>query len=181
MDVQWRIELLGGLCLRRPEASGPSEPRGRRFRLQKAATLLGYLALHPGRMVPRETLAALFWPEADPESGRASLRSALSSLRRQLEPPGIAAGTTLIAHRTAVGLKAAAIQTDVSAFEKATREAALPAGPSLTVRQVQLLEQALALYRGELLAGCYEDWALNERERLAEAFYRTAQRLIAHF
>jgi tetratricopeptide (TPR) repeat protein len=40
------------------------------------------------------------------------------------------------------------------------------------------LESAAALYRDDLLSGCYDDWALVERERLRELFLRTLERLI---
>lgn len=63
-----------------------------RFRSQKAAGLFAYLALFPRRIHAREELADLFWPDADPEAGCTNPRSALASLRRQLEPPGVEAG-----------------------------------------------------------------------------------------
>ena len=36
--------------------------------------------------------------------------------------------------------------------------------------QVLHLEQAIAHYGGDLLPGCYSDWLLAERDRLAQAF-----------
>jgi DNA-binding SARP family transcriptional activator len=56
-----------------------------RFRTHKTASLLAYLSLHPAPQ-PREVLVELLWPDDEPESGRHSLRTALSSLRRQFEP-----------------------------------------------------------------------------------------------
>jgi len=53
-----------------------------RFRTEKTAGLLAYLAYHIGLPHPREVLAELFWPGAEPGAGRASLRVALASLRR---------------------------------------------------------------------------------------------------
>src|SRR3989442_8100496 len=65
-----------------------------RFATQKAGSLLAYLAFHP-EPHPREILVEILWPDGLPEAGRASLSQALSTLRRQVEPPGVlAAGAT---------------------------------------------------------------------------------------
>ncbi len=40
------------------------------------------------------------------------------------------------------------------------------------------LREAVNLYRGELLPGCYDDWILPERERLRQKFVETLERLI---
>ena len=58
-----------------------------RFRTQKNASLLAYLAFHLHLSHPREALIELLWPECDPAVGRDRLSTALTSLRRQLEPP----------------------------------------------------------------------------------------------
>src|SRR4051812_1992351 len=75
MDEYWRIQLLGGLCLVR------GDQIVRRFRSQKTASLLGYLACHLDRARPRDELVELFWPDEALEAGRHSLRQALTSLR----------------------------------------------------------------------------------------------------
>ena len=58
------------------------------------------------------------------EAGQASLRTALSSLRRQLEPPGVPPGSVLVADRSQVRLNPAAAVTDTGEFEAALRSAA---------------------------------------------------------
>ncbi len=84
MEQIWSIRLLGQLRLTRAEMTVS------RFRTQKAAGLLAYLAYHGDRSHPREELTELLWPEADPDSSRHSLSVALSSLRNQKGdgPPG---------------------------------------------------------------------------------------------
>src|SRR5262245_38163995 len=64
-----------------------------------ARTLLGWLALHRG-MQPRATVAAALWPDVLDSSARASLRTALTALRRSFGP----ATTSLRADRERVGL-----------------------------------------------------------------------------
>ena len=43
---------------------------------------------------------------------------------------------------------------------------------------VQALQNSVAVYRGELLPGFYEDWVSPERERLAGLFQSKMQRLL---
>src|SRR3954468_24717570 len=112
---------------------------------RRARSLLAWLALHPGEH-PRSEVAGTFWPDVLEESARASLRTALSAVRRSL---GAAADVHLVATREAVGLRDAWV--DAVAFEQ---EAA--AGRA---------DAALALADGELLAGLDDEWARDARDR----------------
>src|SRR5512140_1569651 len=80
-----------------------------RFATQKAAALLAYLAYHP-EPHSREILVEMLWPDGLPEAGRASLSQALSTLRRQVEPPGVLAGGIIVSTKSHVGLSPEAIQ-----------------------------------------------------------------------
>ncbi|HZT41337.1 MAG TPA: tetratricopeptide repeat protein [Chthonomonadaceae bacterium] len=168
----WRIELLGRLS---------AQQAGRvitRFQTQKTASLFAYLAYFQSRHHPREELIDRFWPEAAPEAGRTSLRTALASLRRQLEPPGVPAGSVLIAERAHIRLNPEAVRIDVDQFQQALQAASRRAPEE----QIEPLIAAVDLYTGELLPGFYDDWALSERERLADAYLgalRLLTRLLA--
>src|ERR1041385_6829023 len=113
----WHIQLLGSLRLQQRDTTIT------RFKTQKIAGLLAYLAYHLQQAHPREVLIDLFWPESAPEAGRASLSVALSSLRNQLEPPGTPANAILRADRFSISLNSATVTTDVQAFEAAVRQA----------------------------------------------------------
>lgn len=116
MQRLWRIELLGGLKATR------GEQVVERFRTRRAGTLLAYLAYHGGAHA-RELLMEILWPEGDPTSSRVSLRTILSTLRRQLEPPGVQAGIVVQASREVIRLNPAAYVTDVAEFEAAIQAA----------------------------------------------------------
>lgn len=163
----WRIELLGEL-----RATAGSQILTR-FYTHKIGGLLAYLALHPDRAHPREELATLFWEDADTEQGRVSLRTALASLRRQLEPPGVEPGSVLFADRLTVRLRPEAITTDVAEFDRLIRTSQSGDLPA----QIDCLTQAAALYRGDLLSGYYDEWTTLERERLSEAHFDALRRL----
>jgi predicted ATPase/DNA-binding SARP family transcriptional activator len=168
MDSIWRIELLGGLrAIHRDQIVA-------RFSTRRAATLLAYLAFYGQRPHPREALMELLWPEGDPRTGRHRLRQALHSLRCQLEPPGIAPGAVIIADAATARINLIACITDVAEFESEIQAAERTSDLN---EQAQRLDAAAALYRGELLPGYFDEWVLQERPRLAEAFLQVLHAL----
>jgi DNA-binding SARP family transcriptional activator len=132
-----RVWVLGPLELEIDGRRIPA-PEGR-----PACALLAWLALHPGTHL-RAAVAAALWPNVLDSSARASLRTALSAVRRSV---GVA---SLIATRERVGL-ADDVWVDVRAFD-----ACLDAGDP---------EAALELARGELLPELDDDWVLRARDR----------------
>ncbi|HZP83625.1 MAG TPA: BTAD domain-containing putative transcriptional regulator [Chthonomonadaceae bacterium] len=170
MNTPYRIELLGGLCVRNGERVLT------RFQTQKTGCLLACLAYYLHRVHPREELLERLWPEVEPTAGRNRLKQALASLRRQLEPPGTPAGSVLIADRASIRLHAQAVTTDVAKFQALIQTASRIADLD---GRIQQLTQAVELYRGELLPGFYEDWILTERQRLADAYLGALRQLVA--
>lgn len=167
----WTIRLLGGL---RAESG---ERTVTRFRSRNIGALLAYLALHR-RLQPREELCELLWPGAEPAVGRANLRTALASLRRQLEPPGVPAGAVLMARgHLSVGLNADTVTTDVAGFETALASASRCVDQA---ERAQRLAEAVRCYGGPLLPGLYEDWIFPERERLAQNYLAALRVLTTH-
>src|SRR5690242_5135931 len=108
-----RIRLFGGLRAERGDEAVD------RFRTQKTAGLLAYLALHGGTAVGREELIELFWPDAEAKAGQQSFRTALSSLGRALAKLGAPGERALVSDRSTVWLDAAWVETDVGRFERA--------------------------------------------------------------
>jgi predicted ATPase len=151
----WAVRLLGALEARNGDA------RLTHFVSQPIAALFARLALLPQRAHSREELVELLWPGVDLTVGRNRLRNGISSLRRLLEPPGVAAGSVLVADRQCVRFAPGASRCDAVEFEAAVR-----AGDAAAAR---------AAYRGELLPGFYDDWVQDERQRLAALFERLAE------
>ncbi len=168
MDAPQRIELLGGLRVLAGDRIIS------RFRTHKAGALLGYLAYHLGRDHSREVLLEILWPDEDLEPARNRLNMALTSLRHQLEPPGVPAGAVLRTGRFTAGLNPAAVVTDAAGFEAAVKSAARPASEE---ERAGCLARALDLYQGPLLPGYYEEWVLPEQQRLADLFATAAAEL----
>lgn len=167
---------MGQLCIRQGEQTLS------RFRSHKTAALLAYLAFHK-QPQSREILVDLFWPESTLSAGRLSLSVALSSLRHQLEPPGVPAGAIIVADRYKVGLHPAAVTTDVAQFEAALRFAGITnkAHGGYPHEPIRIIEQAVSGYQGRLLPGFYDDWIGPEQERLGRLFLDAVHTLIERF
>ena len=137
-----RIEILGPLTVWRdgtPIALGPARQRA----------VLGMLALHPETGLHRDALIDLLWGEQPPASAVPEVQGYVSRLRTIMggrtgnaEPI-----TTVGGCRYHLALGACGIQLDLSAFQQATRDAR--ADP---VRACELYEQALGMWRGDILA-----------------------------
>lgn len=166
----WSIQLFGGLVVQSANRTAT------RFRTQKTAALLAYLAFRcreNAPPLPREQLVEMLWPEADLDAGRHNLSNGLTALRHVLEPPGVPPGTILVADRTSVRLNPAGVSTDVGRFEELIGRIRHPRTPD--EERLKLVAQAGAEYGGPLLPGFYEEWIQPEGERLAGLFLRLAR------
>lgn len=168
MDALWYIELFGRLKLIHPDRTIL------KFKTQKTASLLAYLACHRGRPLVRDAVCDLFWPDAAPEDARNSFRVALNSLRRLLEPPDVVSYAVLIADRTTIYLNPDAFQTDVMQFEHVLKQEKVAGTEELRKRARQ---QAIALYKGAFLPDCEDEWAFLEQIRLGNAYEQVLRRL----
>lgn len=169
LEHRWRIVLFNGLSV------SQGQQTFHRFRTQKTGELLAYLALNQSRTLTRDELADAIWGDSHVEAARTSLRTALASLRRQLELPGTETNSVLYANRTVVRLQPDAFTTDVAEFEAACRDADSPEAP-LSAQQ-----EAVRRYSGDLLPGCYADWATAERERLHQAYQHALRQLLTTY
>jgi DNA-binding SARP family transcriptional activator len=151
-----RICVLGELSV---------ESSGRQIELSgswRARSLLAWFALNPG-VHPRGDVASRFWPDVLDSSARASLRNALWALRRAL---GDQAEGVLIATRDRVGLAGPPnVWVDAAAFREH-----VAAGE---------LEAAVALSRGDVLAGLDEEWVYEYRDLHREALSALLEGLAA--
>ncbi len=134
--------------------------------------LLAYLALRRGRPLPRQSTAFLFWPDSSERQALTNFRHLLHRLRKTLPE---ADRFLAVDDLTAQWRDDPACQVDAVAFEAALARARGAADPDERAEQLQ---RATALYGGEFLPGCYSDWALVERERLAQENARALQQLI---
>lgn len=135
------------------------------FLTHKVRALFFYLAMS-GEPHTRDALAGLLWAEMPNQDARVNLRKALSNLR-QLFPEALR-----INRHTAAFNPLCPHTLDVADFQALTARLQDDLPPD---EHLAILEQAVAIYRGEFLAGFYladapafDEWAFGWRERLSE-------------
>ncbi len=171
MNVIYRIRLLGTIQL---------EKAGQPIKIQsrKALALLGYLASQD-QPVSRSHLAGLFWPDKTESRGRGNLSRELSQLSVHL--PGCFEAN----YHTVQFKPEANSWLDTRAFTESVSQggplfdlSGLDWGEDQTVNsqaisaiQPTKLAEAVALYRGDFMAGYYldgcpefESWLVREQE-----------------
>lgn len=134
----------------------------------KTLPLLAYLLLHRNESIARQSLSFVFWPDEAEDSARANLRRHLHWLRQSLPAPPAGHPWLLSDTKTLQWNPEADYWLDVAEFE---RLSAVEEGRS----------QAVELYHGDLLSDLYDDWILNERERLRERFVDCLSKLVQHY
>jgi DNA-binding SARP family transcriptional activator/TolB-like protein len=90
------------------------------LRTQKAAAVLGYLALIETKQESRERLVGLLWSRSDEEKARGSLRQVIRELRATFEAAGYHGFT---AGRLSINLDPAMVEVDVESIIKAAERA----------------------------------------------------------
>lgn len=156
-EPPFRFELLGGVRIAFKDRAVP------RPRTHRACAVLAYLLSRPDRALSRDAIIETFWPDGDVDSGRASLRTVLTEIRKALAECGEDRDRLIVADRATVRADGSLFVTDARELEDAVKRSATERDTSV---RIQLLERAAEVYRGELLPGSYEDWVVSERDRL---------------
>lgn len=173
---QLRISLFGKFCVRREEELLPG------FESSKIQEFFCYLLLFRNRPHARETLASNLWGNSTTAQSKKYLRQALWHLQYALENGDVGGDSRILCvepNWIQLNLKAD-FWLDVDVFERAFVVVQGKAGQSLDKESIQLLQDAVELYQGELLEGSYQDWCLYERERLQNMYLAMLEKLASY-
>ncbi|MFZ1399386.1 MAG: BTAD domain-containing putative transcriptional regulator, partial [Candidatus Promineifilaceae bacterium] len=164
-----RIEMLGALQVKVGEETAV-------FRTDAERVLLAYLATHQGQPQRRDTLAGLLSPDRPDKEALTYLRNRLTRLRSFIgddsaTPPYLDSDRKQITLRTGEDIVIDVVQfaQGVAAVEMHPHRQ-LAGCPTCLAR----LEEAVALVRGEFLAGLnfpsetWQAWLTNQREHLQQ-------------
>jgi DNA-binding SARP family transcriptional activator len=159
-----RIFALGILEVYRGEERVPDNV----WKSQKVRYLLACLGSQSGRAVSEDILIEEFWPD-DPSKGKQNVYAAVSSLRRSLKPSHWEGTDLDYVLRTPRGLQLNPELPrwhDLDEFSRLVTEAQHREAASQPVAAAETYAQAVRLYRGPYLEGCYMEWALTIRNRV---------------
>jgi DNA-binding SARP family transcriptional activator len=135
---------------------------------QRPGDLLRFLICRRGHAASADAIAEAIWPRSGPRAAT-SVRHFVHALRERLEPgrPKRGERSFVVCRSGAYALDRERVWIDADEFERraAAGMSALRACDHRAA--VSQLEQAVALYAGDLVAEePYAEWAVHERERL---------------
>jgi len=164
--TQLKISLFGKFSI---EHDGLSLRELESYKVQE---FFCYLLLHRTRPHARETLANLLWGDSTTAQSKKYLRQALWHLQTTLaQEDAPAAEPFLLVEPDWIRLNMRSdIWLDIEVFEQAFALVRGRPSRSLSAGDATVLKEAVALYRGDLLEGSYQDWCLYERERLQHMY-----------
>jgi predicted ATPase/DNA-binding SARP family transcriptional activator len=161
-----KLQFLGHPVIERDGVAVKTDRR-------KAVALLAYLAVG-GQAQRRDALAALFWPDFEPERAYAYLRRALWEIHQMTGEGWVSAGRDEIRLEHETGLT-----IDTLEFERRLDESR-GGGP----QAIAALEEAVRHYRGDFLAGFnlrdsldFDNWQDNRVEYYRRRFGEGLERL----
>lgn len=124
--------------------------------------LLGVLLLEANRPIAVDRLVDLLWEGQPPSTARSSLHTHVSRLRARLDPDGTGGyGVRLVSRSGGYAVEVAPEAVDAHRFEALVDHARAGTDPA---ERIRLLREALALWRGPVLADVASD---RLRERIA--------------
>lgn len=127
-----------------------------RTRTRKEQWLLALLILRREQAVDRAWLAGTLWPDSTENQALENLRRSLHNLRRVLGPDAVRINSPTT---RSVRFQCAGAAVDLLDFDNACSE-----------QTEASLSRATDLRRGELLAGCDEEWLVQERSDREERY-----------
>ena len=145
----------------------------------KARELLVYLLLYRDKQHSREQLADVLWGGVSTTQSKNYLRKALWQLQSNLETNS-SQNLLLVEGEWLVINPNCDLWLDVAILEDAFKTTQGVRGQDLQIDDYRRIQEAVNLYRGELLENWYQDWCLYERERLQYLYLALLDKLMGY-
>lgn len=173
---QFSISLLGRFNARRYSESVEG------LDCHKVQELLCYLLIFRDSAHPREVLAGVLWGSSSNAQSRAYLRKALWQIQVALDQEERPGSTPfLIVENDWVKVNPCAdLCIDTEILDRSFALVEGKPGEQMNRLEAESVQQAVALYQGDLLAGSYADWCLTERERFQNIYLALLDKLMGY-
>lgn len=167
-----RVHLFGGFLLERGGVALPP------IASRAGRSLFAYLVMHRDRPVNREVVAGTFWPELTDSRARRRLSHTLWQIQDVVH--------TATSSYLEVGTDTLVFDSESSYWldvEEFDRQYAISQGSSDDVRiatsyRASVLRTCVELYRGDFLAGYFDDWVVVEQDHYRQRHMTALGRLI---
>jgi DNA-binding SARP family transcriptional activator/tetratricopeptide (TPR) repeat protein len=160
------IRLLGGLWLEYVDTVVELGPA-------RVKALVAFLLVYRDRSHARAQIASLLWPESDEAQARTNLRQTLFHLRRALPE---AEHFVRMDGQRLQWQGHGPLELDVARLDDAIARATHAREGDAGLER-GILEEAVRLYRGDLLPEIFDPWLDDAREQLRERFALVLERL----
>jgi len=181
MSNGWQFHLFGQVRVVGASEDGP-------LRLSPLSqSLLAYLLLNRDHWVLRQSVIDEFWRDQPEQRGRRSLATALWRLRRSLEGADQECETSAPRPESPLQVGGTLIRidrdcwVDVVQFERTARSNLAVPPEQATAHAIRGLQDAVALYCGDLLEEHTDEWAVRERERYQLLLQDCLAYLLRHY
>jgi len=167
-----RVHLFGGFLLERGGVTLPP------IASRAGRSLFAYLVMHKDRPLNRELVAGTFWPELSDARARRRLSHTLWQIQDVVNS---ASSSYLdVATDTLVFDRDSSYWLDVEEFD---RQYAISKGSPEDTRvavsyRASVLRACVDLYRGDFLAGFFDDWVVVEQDHYRQRYLTALSRLI---
>jgi DNA-binding SARP family transcriptional activator len=169
-----RIQVLGKF----KAWLGDQEVEERGWQREKAKELLQLFVSNRQLLLTKDEIFSQLWPDQAEKSAARDFKVALNALNNVLEPNRKARAHPffIVREGTSYGLNTkAAIEIDSVLFENYIQTGLEEKDKE---KSIPYLEKGLNLYKGDyLIERRYNDWCINEREKLLVLFLRGAEKL----
>ncbi len=167
-----RIQLFGGFVLEHGSRALPPIPS------LAGRSLLAFLALNRDRPHARGRLAGMFWPDLTESRARRRLSHALWQIQDALgeisSQPYVLATTDTLAFNDA-----APYLLDTEEFQGHLARLGMTGGaPDPNVDELSELRRAVDLYRGDFMAGFYDEWVALPQQQFREMYLAALDRVV---
>ncbi len=153
------------------------EPHIIKWRTAKSLELFAYLLHNRNRVVDKESLIELLWPDCDITKGVTQLYTTIYLIRQTLKRNGlgdvsISKGNLEAGYKLTTG----SAKVDTEEWEAHLKQLSVP-----TRQTIDEHEQVLDMYKGDYLGNYDFLWAEHERERLRRLYLGHAENVSAFY
>ncbi|HEU4319785.1 MAG TPA: AAA family ATPase [Acidimicrobiia bacterium] len=164
-----RIHLFGGFLLERGATSLPP------IASRTGRSLFAYLVANRQRPISRDLLAGTFWPDLPDSRARRRLSHALWQIQDVVNVGGV---THLKATSDTLTFNTeASYWLDVEEFDSSFKPDQ-DMGGDPDPNEPSRLRRCVELYRGDFLAGYFDDWVVAEQEHYRQKYLTALRRLV---
>jgi DNA-binding SARP family transcriptional activator len=148
---------------------------------RKVQELFSYLLIARNHSQPREVICETLWKNRSTSNSKKCLRQALWRLQLALNDVANSHKIYIIAEPSWIQISPSAkLWLDIAEFESVFNSVNNKDPRDLSRSDIDSMEIAVKLYRGDLLEGWYQDWCLFERERFQIMYLMLLDKLVQY-